>query len=405
MGHIREVAPNKWHVTVEVGSDPLGNRRRLKRVVHGSERDARKKLRELELEAERLRNINPLRMNLAEYLRWWIDQASSASMRANTAANYRVIIESHLIPHLGHIKVEDLCPAHLEAYMTRALRHGRRDGKGGLSPRSVQYHMHVLSSALSYAVQTKRLVRNVVQDVQVPRPPKKRETFVISDSGLCPPALAGARFVLDAAGVRRLFSVAQGHQDYDLIYTAVYTGLRREELLALTLSDLYLDYRVAYVQRVLHYIPGQGFRFDRPKTEGGVRSVPLTQGVVEILKRRRAWIEERRAEQPDFNPMGIVFCRRDGTPEKPDNVTHRFRNLANRAGYPRLTFHGLRHTFSTLLMAVGVQDRVVQELLGHDDIGTTAIYQHPFAVPSIAFTAVDALESYVGACAEPCAES
>lgn len=73
-----------------------------------------------------------------------------------------------------------------------------------------------------------------------------------------------------------------------------------------------------------------------------------------------------------------MFCNRVGSYLNADNLRHRsFGPLLERAGLPRVRFHDLRHSAATLLLSLGTHPKVVQELLGHSQIGVTMdIYSH-----------------------------
>jgi integrase len=72
-----------------------------------------------------------------------------------------------------------------------------------------------------------------------------------------------------------------------------------------------------------------------------------------------------------------VFHQPDGRRLRPNAVSDAFLRRARRRGLPRLTLHGLRHTWATLALEHGVHPRVVQERLGHSTIAITLdIYSH-----------------------------
>ncbi|MEU1631120.1 tyrosine-type recombinase/integrase, partial [Streptomyces sp. NPDC020096] len=75
--------------------------------------------------------------------------------------------------------------------------------------------------------------------------------------------------------------------------------------------------------------------------------------------------------------VGLVFCRPDGRPLRPEQVLHRFRKLAREADVPRITLHDLRHLAATLTINAGVPLTVVSKTLRHSTLSTTAnIYSH-----------------------------
>ena len=73
----------------------------------------------------------------------------------------------------------------------------------------------------------------------------------------------------------------------------------------------------------------------------------------------------------------------------------RFKKLLERAGLPDIRFHDLRHSAATMLLGMGVHPKIVQERLGHHDIGTTMnIYSH--VLPSMQEGAIKQLNSLLG---------
>ena len=76
-----------------------------------------------------------------------------------------------------------------------------------------------------------------------------------------------------------------------------------------------------------------------------------------------------------------MFCEADGSPLSRHAITRRFQSILADAGIEKHRFHDLRHTCATLLLAQGVQLRVVMETLGHSQMATTAdIYSHVLPV-------------------------
>jgi integrase len=125
---------------------------------------------------------------------------------------------------------------------------------------------------------------------------------------------------------------------------------------------------------------------DQMSTTGAtiIMPAPLTAALSDHRQRE---IERRQVLLHD---SGFVFCRPDGRPLDGIGVTKRFKRLLATAGLPRMPFHGLRHSAASLMLAAGVQPRVVQEILGHSTISTTmAIYAH--VLPSGRNDAADAM--------------
>jgi integrase len=129
--------------------------------------------------------------------------------------------------------------------------------------------------------------------------------------------------------------------------------------------------------------------FDRPTTAKSRRSVGLTPDTVAVLKEHRQRQQAAGLGEDD----SLVFCSGKGTSLNPSNVRNRpFKPLLRRAGLPDLTCHAAtRHTYATLLLSKGVHLKIVQELLGHAQIGLTLdTYSH--VLPGMGDGAVRAIQ-------------
>ena len=115
-----------------------------------------------------------------------------------------------------------------------------------------------------------------------------------------------------------------------------------------------------------------------PKTAHGRRPLALDKGTVAAMREhRRRMLAERLLVGPDFDDHGLAFHQPDGPCLRPNAVSEMFLRRARRYGLPRLTLHGLRHTWATLVLERGVHPRVVQERFGHSTISITlGMYSH-----------------------------
>lgn len=376
-GHVVTVRKGVHKIILETGRDPqTGRRTRRKITFRGTRKQAEEEL--IRLEHQLLYGGLPRdgSLTVGDYLLRWLDDYGRPRLAPSTLYSYERIIRAHLVPALGRLKLSDLRPMHIQSYYSRALRDGRRDGSGGLSQRTVQYHHRVLREALHHAVRWQLLTTNPADAVEAPKPPR--------------PELQ----VLDVAGFHKLLSAAEKaeHPDRDLIETAVMTGKRLGELLGLTWPQVDLDAATARVSQTLTWLPGQGWSLREPKSRRSRRLVVLPTRVVQILRR----IKERQAFNKAvlgdrYHDHGFVFCHADGRPLDPSLVSRRFRKLADSAGFPRLRFHDLRHTHATLLFQQGVHPKIVQERLGHETISITMdTYSH--ILPGMQEAAVAQLE-------------
>jgi integrase len=131
------------------------------------------------------------------------------------------------------------------------------------------------------------------------------------------------------------------------------------------------------IRQTLAYV-GARAELGEPKTPSARRLVVVPPDTVTALREhRRRQLEERLAAGHDYEDSGLVFCDPRGAQLSPSTVSRRFERLAREAGLPRLSLHGLRHTFATLALKAGIPSKVVAEVLGHASARTTEdIYTH-----------------------------
>jgi len=239
----------------------------------------------------------------------------------------------------------------------------------------LQIHHGLLGAALNAAVRAGLLMRNPAALV-TGKPRRQVEADAIRAQ------------CLTADEAKRLLAVAreQGSMWGALYALAIDSGARRGELLALRWSDIDLEAGRVVIARQLtdHAAPTFG-----PTKTGRVRTVDLAPETIALLaqhKREQAALKMRNRTVYHAD-LDLVFARtfEDGAtsatlglPISPDMLARRFHKLREQAGLPTsFTFHGLRHTSATLLLAAGVPAKVAAERLGHASIAMTIdTYSH-----------------------------
>jgi integrase len=175
---------------------------------------------------------------------------------------------------------------------------------------------------------------------------------------------------------------AAGERDFALWWTIAYSGMRRGEALGLRWSDVRWNLNTLSVQQQLGLDDDDdGERdFAPPKTRHGRRPIGMDEDTMRVLREHRAAQEfERRSWGPKYrSDLDLVFCRPDGSPQSPNNVTTRFERAVERSPVKAIGGpHGLRHTYATLSLEAGVDISVVSKQLGHSSVAVTAaIYAH-----------------------------
>lgn len=301
---------------------------------------------------------DPGRQTVGEYLESWLTSVTP-SLRTSTAASYEQTLRGWVIPRVGGLRLSALTPARLAALYGELLKSGRRDGKGGLSPRSVAYAHRILVHALKDAVSWGLLARNPAGHVDPPR------------------AATSEMHVWSQDEVQRFLAFVVDDRLYALWAVLLATGLRRGEALGLRWEDVDLKRRRLSIQRAV-VVVGYDVQISEPKTARGRRSVSIDPTTAALLVAyRKLQLEERLAWGPAWHDTGYVFTAGDGTLLHPQHVSVIFKRLAREAGVPPIRLHDLRHTAVTLALTAGIHPKVVSERLGHASIGITLdTYSH-----------------------------
>ena len=154
-------------------------------------------------------------------------------------------------------------------------------------------------------------------------------------------------------------SKTEGQRDRAILETLYSCGLRVSELCGLRISDLYFD--EGYIR-----VHGKG------KKE---RLVPISKRAIDEIG---LWLEDRGriVIRPGYEDHVFVSFRR-GTALSRISVFHIIKVLCERAGIrTTVSPHTFRHSFATHLLEGGANLRAIQEMLGHEELGTTEIYMH-----------------------------
>lgn len=236
-GHIAKRGKDSYTIVLNLGRDPETGKRKQQWIsVKGTKKDAEKRLADLLHQIDAGIFLRPSKITLAEFLDRWLKDYVHPNMSPRTAECYEHIVRTHLIPSLGQLPLSQLRPEHLQRYYTEKLSSGRKDGKGGLSARTVRYHHATLHDALKYAIKWDLLARNPA-DATDPPIAKRHEMKVMTEDE-----------------VQKFLEAAKSTQYYALFYIALFTGMRRSELLALRWVDVDLLLCQLSVTRALHQL-------------------------------------------------------------------------------------------------------------------------------------------------------
>ncbi|GMA64711.1 hypothetical protein GCM10025859_51510 [Alicyclobacillus fastidiosus] len=173
-------------------------------------------------------------------------------------------------------------------------------------------------------------------------------------------------------------------------YLAVMTGMRQGEIFGLRWSDIDFERGYLHVQQTVSWSSGHPV-FQEPKTDSSRRAIAITEDDIKVLQSHRVAQSERRLRAGKaYHDLDLVICLEDGSPMGQRRFSRAWHRALERAGYPNMRFHDLRHTHASLLLERDVHLKIVSERLGHSAISITAdLYTH--VLPGIQKRAADTL--------------
>jgi hypothetical protein len=171
-GSIRERSPGHYALIIDLRDPATGNRKRKWHSFKGTKRAAQIECARLISELQGGGYLEPSKVTLAQFLDRWLSHIKS-QVSPRSHERYAEIVHTHIVPLLGAVPLRKLRADQVSEFYTKALASGRRDGKGGLSPRTVHHIHRILKQALSQAVRWQTLARNPA-DVDPPRVERNR---------------------------------------------------------------------------------------------------------------------------------------------------------------------------------------------------------------------------------------
>jgi integrase len=347
-----------WNFVVDVAG-PGQPRRQIDRGGFATRKQAEAVLEQVRSEHRQVRSLDAS-VTTWRYLDEWLTRRALDGLKPSTIDSYRRSLTLYVSQsEIADTPLASLQARHLNDLYARLLTSGRR---GRRSPRTVRLLHTIVRKALKDATRAGLIPTNPADNASPP-----------TSSAAAPPEME----CWSAEQLAEFLDQHRKHHLYPLIHLAAYTGLRRGELAALRWNDVDLDHGVLTVRHSLTWLrpntaDERPWELTAPKTRQGRRRIDLDADTIEVLRRLRGsqglW---KRQVGSGYAPDGFVFASEHGKPYRPDSLTQAFARLVARSGIDPISFHGLRHTHATLLLAQGQPVKVVSERLGHASIQIT----------------------------------
>jgi integrase len=323
------------------------NSKRFTVTFHGTKSEALKELRRLIKSGEDGEHVDPSRITLADFLDRWERDWVAGNVTAKTRETYTCHLK-HIRQHLGSMPLQKLQPANFAELYARL-----QDGDG-LAPRTVGHIHRAAHHALSHAVRWGLLRQNPTAVIKPPRP---------ADTEI---------EILQPEQVRAILDKLSGRTIGKIVSVAISTGMRRAEILALKWKDMDLDGARLRVERAIEQTVSCGLVLKSPKTKHGRRTISLPASIIAEMRAHRVAQQERRIAlgRGKLSPEDFIFPAWDGAMRSPNALSQQWLALMRKLGL-QASFHSLRHTHASHLIAEGVDIMTISRRLGHAGPGIT----------------------------------
>lgn len=348
-GTIRCRKDGRWEGRYTAGHDPLTGKQIQKNVLAKTQKECREKLRKAIEENEALGYSKEENYTIEQWVRLWFKIYEKPTIKKTTANQMESFIEIYIVPMIGNVLLRKFTPIMAQTFINDLKNTPKKSQNGFLSSKTVKEIFGVLKLAMKQAVVDRQIMYNPCEGCKLPKIEKQE------------------RHVLPIEKMSEYLSLAKERGFLPLFYLELTTGLRRGEVLALEWKDLNVDTCELSITKGVSRT-SDGLEVSTPKTRNSIRTITITPEAVELL------VEEHN-KHPNNELM--FPSPKTGGLRDPDSISRVHKRIAKRIGEEGLSFHDLRHTYTTNSIMAGVDIKTLSKNLGHANPNITLdIYSH-----------------------------
>jgi integrase len=287
------------------------------------------------------------KLTTGEFLTNWITKKHKSSIAATTYRRYTSLINTHIIPAMGAIKLQAITKNHVNALMIQMRENGQ-------SARSQQQARAVLSAAFEAAMD---------DDLVASNPVSKSRTITLDSTQIHP---------LSLMEVQTLLAKTTGVQMQARVRIAVLYALRQGEALGLQWKDIDFTKKTIFIWQQIQKIEGT-YQFVKLKSDDSIRTLEIDDETLAALKAHKIQQNTDRLAMGDkWEDFDLVFTTSTGKPIDCKTDYRQWHRALALAELPVKRLHDARHTAATLLFDQGIDIEVIRRFMGHSSVLLTS---------------------------------
>jgi integrase len=347
-------------------TDPNGKKQQHKKGGFKTKKAAINYRDQYRSEIQTGRRLGISKIKLADYLpNEWLPQRE-VDLKQGTFRSYTIIVNTHIIPHLGHLRLEELNARKVESFFTQLQKDGARGQRlpagSGLSGKTVSNIAGVLNRAMRDAVRWGLIAVNPITDAR--KPQKKSPEMKAWQPEELGNFIAATRTDRQS-GIWHLLAT---------------TGMRRGEMLGLRWDDIDFENGTMTIRRTRVRV-GTAVFDETPKSQASKRTINIDPQTLQALRQQKARQAEERIAIGGLwdDQLGHIATNRDGSRVDPHALTRRFLLITKKVELPRIRLHDVRHSYVVAARKAGTDVKTISQRIGHADVNVTlTVYDHVF---------------------------
>jgi integrase len=346
--NIKKDKNGTYYFVISAGFNSDGKRRQIKRTGFKTQKEAKERYLIVQNELADEKFIDPSSVTFESFLDKWKKRKRN-QIEESTYIRYERLCRLHIIPAIGKMKLQKINTLTVQNLIDDlATEHN-------FAKKSCRLVTTIIKDVFRRAI-TEGLVKvNPVQEIDLPKASKSE--MVIWDQG-------------DIELFLSLRNERNRGKYYIAVLMALFTGMRKGEILGLTWDKIDFDNSIIHIQQILE---SDGSKLSKKTKSKKFRQVLIP----DILKQELIRHKRIQKDESPSNPDNLVFCTRRGLRVIPNTLNDVLNSYCAKYDLPRMKFHDLRHTHATMLIKENVNIKVIQERLGHSRASTTLdIYSH-----------------------------